>query len=1202
MKIKQTWLPYGFAILLALMLPSMLLAFGTGNVSLKAKLMVALNGELVNRMDQSLDVKLVKINGAQRDVLWDKELAGVTIANGELNLNLQGEDRHGVALSAAMFDNDGVVLTIQLDGEEVALDMVSQPYAIKSTISDETHNARALQGIRVRLVDDVKDGDVLMIKDGEWVASGKEDGFTGISDDAERQNILSALDNVTIEGVDELNLLGFDGSGWRNVKDKQLTEADVRNILERKGYLKEVQMTAMAATTYPQITGIGGKISTDPGIEIQGQTMIQGGLILDGQMGSDAAPIPHAYVRKITVDGPENDVVIKEDADEVLVDSPIKIDERLGVAISATGKSSAIGVFRSSDELAYVPGLMWDKQLKQFWLGEVSPLDAIRMNVEGGFRVNGPFVLKDTPIEFDDYVQYSDLAAVATSGQYRDITESPDYTKHVLVTAFEDALALNYYNSDELSGKIEEKISRFANGATLQSALNDTLADYTTRTAANDRITATLSDYPAQQTMQDLFVDSSALTDTLRAYSTVPSLNADILVDYMLTRDVSEVGKSGSYTDILNWPNVVQKNAYNTDKQGFYDRYASKGELLEALANDFRANSIQAKNVITTDYVSKTQLKNELFVTQGVLDDLAIVAETGRYDDLLNTPDISAFMTESELNDALLDENELSSELIKYIQSSEVSAVAKTGRFDDFIDKPNMSEYMLVSDMGNYLKNDSFERELLTVQRTGNLPDLSGFQTTSDWLAILGDYTESETLQQVAFTGQYVDLVDEEAVVEDQELTQTLSDYATLEDLANERSQIDALYFDEAELTATLNEFTTDVKGTLSSTFTNQLYTKSEFNNQIAQKLETHRTTELIPDVNDAISDSRLKSTLNSQLQQNHVAESQVPAMVAARVTDRVTVSHYNAYNSTLATNPYFSAWFPRGMIAMWRGSTPPDGWVLCNATSQSNYPNEQIPDLSGRFIVSTGSGYTMGNTGGSTTLTITTENLPSHTHAAGSDDQLGEHSHTPTSGSVSNTHGHAGTTTTDGRDHGHLITDSSNQDTNHTHSGTAPANTNTHNHSFDEEPNHNHYRIYTNFGHEIGYSVLPGNYHHSAYVNLYKNDGGWYETSSAGHHSHFIYPDGAKHDHSVDVQHNDRVNDKIHSHDFTVDPGKATHGHPFSGFGNSKDKHNHTITVPAINSKHNHNISTTSSGGAGQSYTRDNRPPYYVLAFIMRL
>ena len=76
---------------------------------------------------------------------------------------------------------------------------------------------------------------------------------------------------------------------------------------------------------------------------------------------------------------------------------------------------------------------------------------------------------------------------------------------------------------------------------------------------------------------------------------------------------------------------------------------------------------------------------------------------------------------------------------------------------------------------------------------------------------------------------------------------------------------------------------------------------------------------------------------------------------------------------------------FP-GMILMWSGTidTIPGGWQLCDGTNGT-------PNLVDRFIVGAGHGYAVGNTGGSDSVTLTTDQMPSHTHTISSS---GSHTH----------------------------------------------------------------------------------------------------------------------------------------------------------------------------------------------------------------
>jgi len=119
------------------------------------------------------------------------------------------------------------------------------------------------------------------------------------------------------------------------------------------------------------------------------------------------------------------------------------------------------------------------------------------------------------------------------------------------------------------------------------------------------------------------------------------------------------------------------------------------------------------------------------------------------------------------------------------------------------------------------------------------------------------------------------------------------------------------------------------------------------------------------------------------------------------------TSGSYNTTDGYYLTTFYGKGTVPIGGIIMWSGTTPPDGWKLC--TGGSVYSTKlnrtlYIPDLSGRFIVAYGSGpdntYSIGS-GGSDDVNLTSNNLPTHTHASG----------TLSAGNTSKSHSHGITT-----------------------------------------------------------------------------------------------------------------------------------------------------------------------------------------------
>lgn len=85
----------------------------------------------------------------------------------------------------------------------------------------------------------------------------------------------------------------------------------------------------------------------------------------------------------------------------------------------------------------------------------------------------------------------------------------------------------------------------------------------------------------------------------------------------------------------------------------------------------------------------------------------------------------------------------------------------------------------------------------------------------------------------------------------------------------------------------------------------------------------------------------------------------------------------------------------PVGTVTSYVGSNPPEGWLLCNGQTidQATYPNlfpllsgGKVPDLRSRFIVGAGQGdnlssYPINQTGGLESVTLTVDQIPSHSH-----------------------------------------------------------------------------------------------------------------------------------------------------------------------------------------------------------------------------
>jgi len=147
----------------------------------------------------------------------------------------------------------------------------------------------------------------------------------------------------------------------------------------------------------------------------------------------------------------------------------------------------------------------------------------------------------------------------------------------------------------------------------------------------------------------------------------------------------------------------------------------------------------------------------------------------------------------------------------------------------------------------------------------------------------------------------------------------------------------------------------------------------------------------------------------------------------------------------------------PTGVIVMWSGQTTaiPSGWALCNGSNGT-------PNLTDKFVMGAGTSNET-TTGGANTRTLSTANIPSHTHSfSGTTNTTGSHGHSGSTASAgAHTHnvndlgglaypgnsGHqqsqqgwgrtSNTATTSAGAHTHTLTIDSNGNHSHTISGT---------------------------------------------------------------------------------------------------------------------------------------------------------------------
>jgi len=296
----------------------------------------------------------------------------------------------------------------------------------------------------------------------------------------------------------------------------------------------------------------------------------------------------------------------------------------------------------------------------------------------------------------------------------------------------------------------------------------------------------------------------------------------------------------------------------------------------------------------------------------------------------------------------------------------------------------------------------------------------------------------------------------------------------------------------------------------------------------------------------------------------------------------------------------------PPGSIMSYLGSSDPDGWVLCDGVartdnSDSRYnklntlgigsggsgtSNYTPPDLRGKFLYSaTSTGSTLLTTGGATSFTIATANLPSHTHS-GTTASGGSTSHTHTATVTDPQHTHSGTTASGGStSHTHTATVT---DPQHTHTGTTAS---------GGQTAHTHTATSTDAGHS---HYFPNDHGHDDYNFTSATATTGSDTSSQG--SDNLYVSTGKASITTTVA----AADISHTHTFTT--GSSATGITVANAA-VDISHTHTITTgqsatgitvanTSVDISHTHTFTTDSTGqGQALSYM----PPYTTVNYIIK-
>ena len=385
----------------------------------------------------------------------------------------------------------------------------------------------------------------------------------------------------------------------------------------------------------------------------------------------------------------------------------------------------------------------------------------------------------------------ADLATVATSGDYDDLSNKPTIpTVPTNVSAFtNDAGYLtkhqsldNYYTKFETDNKIDDKIDAYVEENIY--TVTETNAIFQQKIDAKHKLSSDLVD-DTNNTNKFVTTEEKAAwnakSDFSGSYNDLT--NKPHIPNDQVQADWNQTGTS-EVDYIKNKPTNV--SAFNNDagyltQHQSLDNYYNKAQV-DAFELE-QNTAIAAKAPQATTY-TKTEVDN-LVSPKANLADLAKVATSGSYNDLLNKPHIPNDQVQADWNQKGVSKPD-------YIKNKpNLAKVATSGSYNDLTNKPHIPNDQVQADWGetgtgepSYIKN---KPNLATVATSGSYNDLSNkptnvsdFTNDSGYLNYTGaaqlfyDKTaadqllalkaNSADLAKVATSGSYNDLLNKPTI------------------------------------------------------------------------------------------------------------------------------------------------------------------------------------------------------------------------------------------------------------------------------------------------------------------------------------------------------------------------------------------------------------------------------------------------------
>ena len=294
------------------------------------------------------------------------------------------------------------------------------------------------------------------------------------------------------------------------------------------------------------------------------------------------------------------------------------------------------------------------------------------------------------------------------------------------------------------------------------------------------------------------YTTTSDFNTTLLSY--VSSEDArTILEKYVQLANLSPVATSGLYNDLTSKIDGIYEFEFDDLKETISKNYVLITESDYELNQYFDEFVEEILDNMEDNYTDIATIDDDIYLaTINTKSQLKNIISTD-----YQTPDTSEFLTSEVISANFVDHTEVGISRDAYIQSMNLSTVSATAEFDDLLGTPDISEYITSQNAALNLVTDEFFIATMNnyLKKDGEFSvDLDPYELMISVNSYLEEYSNIDTIKDIALSGSFNDLFNTENILMKDELDNRLSNVLLITDLNTATGNMDSKFYDSIEL------------------------------------------------------------------------------------------------------------------------------------------------------------------------------------------------------------------------------------------------------------------------------------------------------------------------------------------------------------------------------------------------------------------